>query len=165
MLHPTACPSQAAFPVTCDNSLTWGSRSPLTQREQTTLFQQSTTTSDLEVLTLIVTASHLTACHPSARWKLLANEAKSSVIRKKKSRDTVLRFPKPGRSPQLGCTLRFTQWMSQQGWKLERQHQGRMYVWLIAKANSMAEHQTECTSAEILGFNLPHGTESCGFWP
>lgn len=78
MLHPTACPSQAAFPATCDNSLTWGSRSPLTQRDQITLFQQSTKASDLEVLTLI-----LTAYHPSAYWKLLANEVKNYVIRKK----------------------------------------------------------------------------------
>lgn len=73
--------------------------------------------------------------------------------------------PKPGHSPQPGCTLRVCQWIPQQDWKPERQHPGRMYVWLIAKANSTAEHQTECTSAEILGFNLPHGTESCGFWP
>ena len=71
------------------NFLAWGSASlPL----QSTVFWQRTMASDLEVLTLIPTASHSAANRPSACWRSRsdgANRTTSSA----KSRDAILRSP------------------------------------------------------------------------
>ncbi|KAF7653739.1 hypothetical protein LDENG_00079130 [Lucifuga dentata] len=51
------------------NSSVWGSDSPLTWREQSTFFLQSTMVSDLEVLILIPVASHSASNLPSVCQK------------------------------------------------------------------------------------------------
>ena len=65
--------------------LCWSRSSPPNQRGQSTIFWQGTMNSDLDLQTLILTASHLAANHPSACWWSQAKEANKTTASAKSS--------------------------------------------------------------------------------
>ncbi|KAF7648598.1 hypothetical protein LDENG_00154280, partial [Lucifuga dentata] len=71
MLHPTLTLNKTPRYL---NSSVWGSDSPLTWREQSTFFLQSTMVSDLEVLILIPVTSHSASNLPSAHQRSLSDK-------------------------------------------------------------------------------------------
>nr|XP_049573891.1 uncharacterized protein LOC125967159 [Syngnathus scovelli] len=74
------------------NSSTWGRISSPIRRGHSTLFRSRTMDSDLEVLTLIPTASHSAANRSSESWRSRPEEANSTTS-SAKSRDAMLRSP------------------------------------------------------------------------
>jgi len=67
-------------------------RQQLTPNPEGNIFRQRTMASDLEVLTLIPTAAHSTANHPSACWRSQSDVADRTTS-SAKSRDAILRSP------------------------------------------------------------------------
>lgn len=71
--------------IKCFNYFTRGSKSLQIQREQSTVFWQRTMAADLEILPLIMTASHFAANCPSACWRLRSDE-QNHIICKEQSK-------------------------------------------------------------------------------
>lgn len=87
------------------NSSIWGSKSLPSQSAQSTFFL------DLEVLTLILTTSHLVTNHSSKRWRSQPDKAIRTTSSTNSS-DATLRTPN-WTTPASCCALRSCPWIPQ----------------------------------------------------